>query len=85
MLELVRIEGADKRMTARFLAFGVNGIGVALMIVMFSRNGEGKEAGGTAALGHKLLDAIFGEETVESLVGARPGRPRVTGRRAVRG
>lgn len=67
VLELVRVEGADKRMTARFLAFGVNGIGVALMIVMFSRNGEGKEAGGTAALAHKLLDAIFGEEVVESL------------------
>ncbi|WP_235508946.1 GTPase domain-containing protein [Aeromicrobium sp. Root236] len=67
VLELVRVEGADKRMTARFLAFGVNGIGVALMIVMFSRNGEGKEAGGTAALGHKLLDAIFGEEVVASL------------------
>jgi energy-coupling factor transporter ATP-binding protein EcfA2 len=67
VLELVRVEGADKRMTARFLAFGVNGIGVALMIVMFSRNGPGKEAGGTAALGHKLLDAIFGEEVVETL------------------
>ncbi|WP_235503559.1 GTPase [Aeromicrobium sp. Root344] len=67
VLELVRVEGADKRMTARFLAFGVNGIGVALMIVMFSRNGKGEEAGGTAALGHKLLDAIFGEEVVASL------------------
>ena len=67
VLELVRVEGADKRMTARFLAFGVNGIGVALMIVMFSRNGEGKEAGGTAGLGHKLLDAIFGDDVVEAL------------------
>ncbi|AXT86741.1 ABC transporter [Aeromicrobium sp. A1-2] len=67
VLELVRVEGADKRMTARFLAFGVNGIGVALMVVVFSRNGEGKEAGGTAALAHKLLDAIFGEEVVISL------------------
>jgi hypothetical protein len=55
-------------MTARFLAFGVHGIGVALMIVMFSRDGEGAEAGGTAALGRKLLDAIFGAEVVVSLV-----------------
>ncbi|MEJ7635884.1 GTPase domain-containing protein [Aeromicrobium sp.] len=69
VLELVRVEGADKRMTAKFLAFGVNGIGVALMIVMFSRKGKGTEAGGTAALGNKLLNAIFGESVVVTLVG----------------
>ncbi len=31
VLEMVRTEGADKRSTARFLAFGVNGLSVALM------------------------------------------------------
>ncbi|MGA8988483.1 ABC transporter [Aeromicrobium sp.] len=67
VMEVVRVEGADKRMTAKFLAFGVNGIGVALMIVVFSRHGEGKEVGGTAALARKLLDAIFGEEGVTDL------------------
>ncbi len=36
VLELVRTDGGDKRMTAKFLAFGVNGIGVALMVVMFA-------------------------------------------------
>ncbi|WP_367649203.1 dynamin family protein [Aeromicrobium stalagmiti] len=68
VLELVRVEGADKRMTARFLAFGVNGIAVALMIVMFSRSTDGTGAGGTATLGRKLLDAIFGEAVVDDLV-----------------
>ncbi len=36
VLDMVRSEGADKRTTARFLAFGVNGLSVALMIVVFS-------------------------------------------------
>ena len=69
VLELVRTEGADKRMTAKFLAFGVNGIGVALMIVMISHRAGpvGGEAGGTAAIGQKLLEAIFGDPAVRRL------------------
>ena len=39
VLEMVRTQGADKRSTARFLAFGVNGLSVALMIVVFSHTG----------------------------------------------
>ena len=62
VLDMVRAEGADKRTTARFLAFGVNGLSVALMIVVFSGTG-----GGPAALGQKLLDAVFGEEAVRAL------------------
>ncbi len=68
VLELIRVEGADKRMTAKFLAFGVNGIAVALMVVMFSRDGDASVAGGTASLGRKLLDAIFGATIVDSLL-----------------
>lgn len=72
VLELVRSEGADKRMTAKFLAFGINGIGVALMIVMFSQTagltgGEAGIAGGTALIGQKLLEAIFGDQAVRRL------------------
>ena len=72
VLELVRTEGADKRMTAKFLAFGVNGIGVALMVVMFSHTagvtgGEAGIAGGTAVIGQKLLEAIFGDQAVRRL------------------
>ncbi|MFI5427752.1 dynamin family protein [Aeromicrobium sp. UC242_57] len=68
VLELVRTEGADKRMTARFLAFGVNGIAVALMVTVFSRSAEPTAGGGTAALGRELLDAVFGDEVVDGLV-----------------
>ncbi len=72
VLDLVREEGADKRMTARFLAFGVNGIGVALMIVVFSHTagltgGEAGVAGGTALIGQKLLEAVFGDQAVRRL------------------
>ncbi len=67
VLELVRVEGADKRMTAKFLAFGVNGIAVALMIVTLSRDADGATLG-TASLGRRLLDAIFGEAAVDALI-----------------
>ncbi|AWB94047.1 ABC transporter [Aeromicrobium chenweiae] len=65
VLDLVRVEGADKRMTARFLAFGVNGIGVALMVTMLARTSDGP---GAAAPGRKLLDAIFGEAAVDDMI-----------------
>ena len=73
VLEMVRSEGADKRSTARFLAFGVNGLGVALMIVVFAHTGgmlvgaEAGIAGGSALLGQKLLEAVFGDQAVRSL------------------
>ncbi|MEO6604908.1 MAG: GTPase domain-containing protein [Aeromicrobium sp.] len=66
VLELVRTDGGDKRMTAKFLAFGVNGIGVALMVVMFADSVKDKDQ--TVALGHKLLSAIFGDDAVKALV-----------------
>ncbi len=72
VLDMVRTEGADKRSTARFLAFGVNGLGVALMIVVFAHTGgllgaEVGVAGGSAVLGQKLLEAVFGDQAVRSL------------------
>src|SRR5699024_3708195 len=39
LLDLVRGEGQGRRTTARILAFGVNGIGVALMILVFASTG----------------------------------------------
>jgi hypothetical protein len=68
VIELVRVEGADKRMTAKFLAFGVNGIAVALMVTMLSHR-DGTSGDGAAAIGRKLLDAIFGPAVVDGLVG----------------
>ena len=73
VLEMVRTEGADKRSTARFLAFGVNGLGVALMIVVFASTAgipTGAEVGvgtGTALVGQKLLEAVFGDQAVRRL------------------
>ncbi|MGO4256663.1 dynamin family protein [Marmoricola sp. RAF53] len=72
VVEMVRTEGADKRSTARYLAFGVNGLAVALMIVVFASTGgvTGAEvgiAGGSAVLGQKLLEAVFGDQAVRRL------------------
>jgi hypothetical protein len=72
VLEMVRTQGAEKRSTARFLAFGVNGLAVALMIVVFSFSyglggAEVGIAGGSALLGQKLLEAVFGDQAVRSL------------------
>jgi len=67
VLETVRVEGSDKRMTARFLAFGVNGVGATLMVVTLE---QAAGRGGTAEVGRRLLEAIFGEEKLEQLVAA---------------
>ncbi len=73
VLDMVRTEGADKRGTARFLAYGVNGLGVALMIVVFVHTGgalvgaEAGVAGGAAVVGQKLLEAVFGDQAVRTL------------------
>jgi plasmid maintenance system killer protein len=72
VLEMVRSEGADKRKTARFLAFGVNGLGVALMVVVFASTAgvTGAEvgiAGGSAVIGQKVLEAVFGDQAVRRL------------------
>jgi hypothetical protein len=72
VLEMVRAEGADKRTTAKFLAFGVNGLSVALMIVVFAHTAgltgaEAGIAGGSAVLGQKLLEAVFGDQAVRDL------------------
>lgn len=72
VLDMVRTEGADKRGTARFLALGVNGLSVALMIVVFAHTAgvtgaEAGIAGGSAVLGQKLLEAVFGDQAVRSL------------------
>ena len=72
VMALIRAEGAAKRSQARWLSFGVNGLGVILMVVVFSFTGglTGAEvgiAGGTAVVGQKLLEAIFGEDAVRRL------------------
>jgi hypothetical protein len=72
VLELVRSEGSERRATARFLAYGANGLGLALMIVVFVHTAglTGAEigiAGGTAVAGQKILEAVFGDQAVRRL------------------
>jgi hypothetical protein len=80
VLELVRSEGKDRRTTARVAAYGLNGIGVILMLVAFAHTGGlvGAEvgiAGGTAVLAQKVLEAIFGDQAVREM--ARKARERL--------
>lgn len=60
--ELIRTEGADKRTSARFLVYGVQGLSVALMVLSL-------DAGATesARLGRRLLEAVFGAPAVVEL------------------
>jgi hypothetical protein len=72
VLELVGTEGKGKKATARYLALGVNGAGVALMVFVFSQTGglvgaEVGVAGGTALLAQRVLEAVFGEDAVRRL------------------
>lgn len=72
VLELVSAEGAGKRTTGRALSFGVNSLGVALMVAVFAHTGglTGGElvvAGGTATLSQKVLEALFGDQAVREL------------------
>ncbi|MEV7604854.1 dynamin family protein [Paenarthrobacter sp. NPDC089322] len=72
LMELIRTQGQGKRTQARWLSFGVNGLGAALMVVVFSMTAglSGLElgiAGGTAVVGQRLLEAVFGEDAVRRL------------------
>ena len=72
VFDLVRKEGASKRTTARFASLGVNGAGLTVMLAVFAQTGgltgvEVVVAGGTSAVGQKVLEAIFGDQAVRSL------------------
>lgn len=73
----VRELGASKRSLARGAAFGLNAVGVTVMLSVFAHTGglTGAEAGvaaATAFLNQKLLNALFGEAAVIEMVdGAR--------------
>jgi hypothetical protein len=73
VLELVRTEGADKRTQARWLSWGVNGAGVVVMVAVFASTAaiptgaEVAAGAGTAAVGQRVLEAVFGDAAVRSL------------------
>jgi len=72
VLDLVREQSGDKVTIARTLSTGINGVGVALMVAVFSQTGgitggEAAVAGGTAAVSQAVLTAVFGEQAVRDL------------------
>jgi hypothetical protein len=72
VFQLVSEEGASKRSTARLASLGVNGAGLTVMLAVFAHTGglTGGEivvAGGTSAVGQKVLEAIFGDQAVRTL------------------
>jgi hypothetical protein len=78
VMELVRREGAAKRTTARLASLGVNGAGLTVMLAVFAHTGgltgvEAVVAGGTSALGQKVLKALFGDQAVRELAAKARG------------
>ncbi len=72
VFDLVRDEGSAKRSTARLASLGVNGAGLTVMLAVFAHTGgltgaEVAVAGGTSAVGQKVLEAIFGDQAVRAL------------------
>ena len=72
VLALVTEQGKGRRTTARVAAAGVNGVGAALMIVIFAHTAglTGAEigvAGGTTVVAQRLLESIFGDDAVRRL------------------
>jgi len=74
VLELVRTVGTEKRLAARILDAGVNGLSLSVMVVLFAENAgipTGAEMSigvGSAVVGQKLLTAVFGDAAVQTLV-----------------
>ncbi len=72
LMQLIHDNAGNKRVRARVFSLGLNVATVALMIVVFASTGglTGGEiaiAGGSAVLGQKLLETIFGEDAVRRL------------------
>ena len=72
MLTRIQDTAGEKRQRARVMSLGLNVLTVALMLVVFSTTAglTGAEigiAGGSAVLGQKLLETVFGEDTVRRM------------------
>ncbi|MFG1905537.1 AAA family ATPase [Kribbella sp. NPDC048928] len=74
VLDLIRTEGAEKKSTAKILEYGVNGLGLSLMVVLFAsaagipKGAEASAGAGSAVVGQRLLEAVFGDKAVQSMV-----------------
>ncbi|HEU5036432.1 MAG TPA: dynamin family protein [Nocardioides sp.] len=69
VVDLVRSEASEKRASATFLAYGAQGLGTALTVLVLSRSAEADGPAATAAHpGRTLLEAVLDRETVAHLV-----------------
>jgi hypothetical protein len=75
VLDLVRSEAGDKRFVARGAAYAVNGIGLTVMIAVFTSTAfiptgaEVAVGAGTTIAAQKVLEAIFGDQAIRTLAG----------------
>jgi hypothetical protein len=73
VLDLVRSEAGDKRFVARGAAYAVNGVGLAVMIAVFTSTAfiptgaEVAVGAGTTIAAQKVLEAIFGDQAIRTL------------------
>jgi len=72
LIEHIQATAGEKRQRARIMSLGLNVVTVALILVVFSTTagitgGEVAIAGGSAVVGQKLLETIFGEDTVRRM------------------
>ena len=72
VFDLVSREAAGKRTSARIASLGVNGAGLVVMLAVFAHTGglTGAEvvvAGGTTAVGQRVLEALLGDQAVRTM------------------
>lgn len=72
LTELLRRESTGKRASAKVLSYGVNGVALVLMVGVFAQTGglTGAEvaiAGGSSAVGQKVVEALLGDQAVRRL------------------
>ncbi|MFI7574583.1 ABC transporter [Micromonospora sp. NPDC049497] len=73
VLELVSVEGGDKRFVARTAAYAVNATGLAVMVAVFASTAfiptglEVATGAGTTVAAQAVLQAIFGDQAVRTL------------------
>jgi energy-coupling factor transporter ATP-binding protein EcfA2 len=72
LVQRISDQAGDKRVKARVLSLGLNAVTVTLMVIVFASTGglTGGElaiAGGSAVVGQKLLETVFGEDAVRRM------------------
>ncbi|WP_238174211.1 AAA family ATPase [Kribbella kalugense] len=74
VLDVIRREGGAKKSTARILEYGLNGLGLSLMVVVFAhgtgipKGAEASAGAGSAVVGQRLLEVVFGDKAVQGMV-----------------